>query len=336
MSEIKISCPKCMQKMLVDAEYIGMVAQCPNPNCQSEFLITAPPAPEPPIQVPGIKSPYQTVPQQKSNLISGNSYSRQKSSKGGIPLSKMPVKEREKFQKKMRKFFAFSESNSGGAIGGIIRIITSLFGGRKDIQEMFQQIEIEQKYFQEEVSDWLGVDPDELSFADPIVFTGYDFADKCGSRKLDDLFLEWAIDKEIKYNNKKIWISPIVTIVQIAFSEHILHCSLKYISLVSDTRKYVSDEYFYTDIVNVKVESYLQQYAGRIPGLLKILLSLLRRVPIIKLFVPKQKFLLKEFNQASIEVSSGNGVSFSVPSEQKDSIKAMKNLIKQRKMAVQG
>ena len=332
MSEIKVYCPFCMQKLAIDAECIGMVAECP--SCQQQFTITAPepdPAPAPtiapapvPQSRPAISRPAPSFEQKPQNY---NSSPRQTAGRNTTkPLAGMSPKEKEKFQKSMRKYFSLANASSNISL---FKLLKRLFLGN-EYTTVVRQLEAEKKHFQKEFSEWVGVDAGELSFAEPITFAGYNLSSENGTREINDTYLYFACDKEVKNNGKKEWCSPVAEIAQIAFSEHALYCATKYVSFVSDTSKYTSEEYFYSDIVNVKVERLFQQCKGR--GLFGFLQNLLRKIPVIKWFIPKVRFQMKEFNRACIETASGSGISFYVPSGQRESILAMKNLIRQRKM----
>lgn len=336
MSEIKVFCPSCNQKIAVDAEYIGFEAQCP--NCMNCFVITvekdSPEIPQPAIQKPAIQRPQSHNSSHTNDWDKPQGQMPSKSAKGQKSLQQMKPAERDAFYKKMRKYF--SALNASGKTG-IFAFIKRLFVGNNG-QLADKQMEAELDYFRQEANTILGIDKDEISFSEPVSFASYALDTLSSPRNINDPYIDLAFDIESKKQGKSTWRAPIIDLVYIAFSEHCLHVVSKTISLVSESKRHFSREYFYTDIVNIEVEHIELQTRMKLSGIMKyiitFILNILREIPIIKWFVPKRKESMKIFDYAGIEVTSGSNIKFFVPVVQVKQIMAMKNLIKQRKMSL--
>lgn len=93
----------------------------------------------------------------------------------------------------------------------------------------------------------LGLEEEEISMAEPIMFYGWGFFED-GRRPLHDESLGRAWDVQ----RNGVWRAPVVELHFFGFSENMIHYYCKCISLVSSTYREDTDEYFYKDIVSVK------------------------------------------------------------------------------------
>lgn len=97
----------------------------------------------------------------------------------------------------------------------------------------------------------LGIDPSEVSLAEPIRFWGYRFADSglsvLGDEANDEAL--WVIGEDGKSRSSE------VAITGFYFGENSVYCYERIASLVSDSSKESTEEYFYKDIVSVKTDS---------------------------------------------------------------------------------
>ena len=147
--------------------------------------------------------------------------------------------------------------------------------------------------------DKLGIDPEEVSLAEPLRFWGYNFVFE---RVLPDdanIAAWWIQGKDGK------WRSSEVTHTVFYFGEHSIYCYKRTLSLVSSASKHETEEYFYRDIVSVKTET--------------------TRIPNADRFINVNMFVLTNSGGEKLACVTDK------PQEAEVAVKAVRTLLKQKK-----
>ncbi len=190
-----------------------------------------------------------------------------------------------------------------------------MYGGKPSDREIDQIADEELAGIKALAVKKLGVEEEELSYAEPIQFRGWDFYDeKKGTRVLADEKLQSATCVD-RCGKDGYWRAPIISCYFFAFSENMVHFYYRHRSMVSDSVKEGTDEFFYKDVVNARTETEDR------PGW----------NPRTKMEDPKIRV---RFDSFMLATSGGTSVECSVrDSDTADaSVNAMRALLKQKKM----
>ena len=206
-----------------------------------------------------------------------------------------------------------AEYTIGGLIAIVIAILCFIAASKtvKD-EEIDAMLASEMEKLEHNALNKLGLEKDEISYADPIKFCGWNYSDSTGSRNISDKTID---DLDDKCGKDEKWRSPVAELHFFAFSENTVHYYCKYISLVSDTNREKTEEYFYKDIVSVRTDT-----------------KVISRWDSSKKEVDSSKKI--KINTFDITTSGGVGIACSVYDSNiaESAVNAMRSLLKQKKM----
>ncbi|MBR5078651.1 MAG: hypothetical protein IKX30_07905 [Victivallales bacterium] len=136
-----------------------------------------------------------------------------------------------------------------GLLAIIIAIVVGIikYGGRPSDSEIDNQRDSFMNSLKEQAIKKLGIDEEEANIAPPLFLRGYSF----GRSVLGDKANMKLCDK---LGKDKRWRSPECVLSAFFFTENEIHYYRKTISLVSDSYKDYTEEFFYTDIVSIKTD----------------------------------------------------------------------------------
>ena len=136
---------------------------------------------------------------------------------------------------------------------GILFVIAAIRASRKTVSdaEYDKAVQSALEFLKEQALEKLGVDEDEVSEIEPILFGGYDYSNYTLSKQGED----------------GIWRTNKYEVVYLFFSQNEVHCyTLEFSTSESKTRE-STDVYFYKDVVSVstcsksvKIEGYEYEY----------------------------------------------------------------------------
>jgi hypothetical protein len=162
----------------------------------------------------------------------------------------------------------------------------------------------------------LGVDEDQVSAAEPIIVSGYNFKEK---------------DSDIHYKMGKdgTWRSSQYEVVVFFFSDSQVHSFKRTFSIVKDESFDETEEYFYRDIVSVATtQGQFQAMVGVAPGSLG------------KLNSQQAQRLTKTVKYEYFKLTTSGGTAIQATFRKQDSntiersVAAMRNLLKAKKQAM--
>ena len=201
--------------------------------------------------------------------------------------------------------FVFNPLAGVGALALIVVILVCLYGGKPSDAEIDAQFNTMFDGLKEQALKKLGLDEEEVKIAPPLFLKSYSF----GKSVLGDRTNNAMCDKKGKDG---YWRSPEVVLTAWFFTEDQIYHYVKVASLVSDAKKETTDEFFYKDVVSVKTD------------------TLERRVTAPDGKEERQNitaFILRNMGGEVTEDACDNS------DYADEAVRAMRNLLKQKKMA---
>lgn len=127
-------------------------------------------------------------------------------------------------------------------------VLWLIYGGTPSDAEIDAQLNTLMESLKEQALNKLGLDEDEVKIAPPLFLKSYSF----GGSVLKDRANQKLCDKRGKDG---YWRSPECVLTAWFFTEDQIYHYVKYVSLVSDSKKETTDEVFYKDVVSVKTDT---------------------------------------------------------------------------------
>lgn len=137
------------------------------------------------------------------------------------------------------------------AICGVLlsaAVIWFMYGGKPSDAEIDSQLDSLMNGLKEQALNKLGLDEDEVKIASPLFLKSYSF----GNSVLKDRANQKLSDIQGKDG---YWRSPECVLTAWFFTEDQIYHYVRYVSLVSDSKKETTDEVFYKDVVSVKTDT---------------------------------------------------------------------------------
>ncbi len=137
------------------------------------------------------------------------------------------------------------------AVVGLIALVGIWFlvyGGKPSDVEIDAQLNSLMGGLKEQALNKLGLDEEEIKIAPPLFLKSYSF----GKSVLGDRANQKLCDKRGKDG---YWRSPECVLTAWFFTEDQIYHYVKYVSLVSDSKKETTDEVFYKDVVSVRTDT---------------------------------------------------------------------------------
>lgn len=136
-----------------------------------------------------------------------------------------------------------------GMIAVVLTVIIGvlMYGGRPTDAEIDAQRDSFMSALKDQAIKKLGIDEEETKIAPPLFLRGYSF----GRSILGDEANQKVCDKKGKDG---YWRSPECTLSAFFFTEHEILYYCRTVSLVSDSFKEYTEEFFYKDVVSIKTD----------------------------------------------------------------------------------
>ena len=192
-------------------------------------------------------------------------------------------------------------------VAGIIAFV--LYSGKPSDSEIDAQRDTFMQTLKEQAIRKLGIDEEEANIAEPLFLKGYMF----GRSVLGDKANQKLCDKR---GSDGIWRSPECVLSVFFFTENEIHFYRKTVSLVSDSFKEYTEEFFYKDIVSIKTDEIETPWIDPKTG--------------IESQTYKSRhisFMLRNTGGETTECSCSN------TEEADNAVNAMRNLVRQKKNA---
>lgn len=196
-----------------------------------------------------------------------------------------------------------------GAIVLAVIIGVVMYGGRPTDAEIDEQRDSFMNALKDQAIRKLGIDEEEANIAPPLFLRGYSF----GRSVLGDKANQKLYDKQGKDGR---WRSPECSLSAFFFTENEIHYYSRTVSLVSDSFKEYTVEFFYKDIVSIKTDEIERPFVDPKTG---------QESPTLK--SRSTAFMLRNTGGETTECSCNS------TEEADNAVNAMRSLVRQKKNA---
>ena len=251
-----IQCPHCGTEYDVTADEIGAAAQCE--ACGRDFVIGATAKPRVRVRTKSFRRQPVSSVKNKGKTVCGSTRA--------IPNY---ADNKNYFQPKTQTpvgclvaifIFAavclFSGTGGGALIGLVVMVVGIVFAVQASSNKhkptdraIDMQAQAMGRGLDEIAFGKLGIDPDEVSSAEPLRFWGYRFEYPSVLGDDDDNNACWVLGEDGNYRSSE------VAHTIFFFGENSVYCFERTASLVGTSLRDSTEEYFYKDIVSVKTDT---------------------------------------------------------------------------------